>query len=114
MTLAESNFVPWVEHPDTVVSMLRIPIPRLLAALIFGVLLGAYINHDFAKWNVLGRDAFLLYEDHRFAASMAHPKPDITHILTAIVLAFIVAAMYELLVLIISKLTRSLVRPHTE
>jgi hypothetical protein len=46
--------------------MLRLRLNKIFAALISGVLLAIYINHDYSKWGRLGRDAFLTFEAGRF------------------------------------------------
>ena len=100
--------------PDTFDPMLRIPIPRLLATVIFAVVIGSYMHHDYMKWNRLGRDAFLAYQDHRFDTSMAHPHSAMIPIASSVIVLVAAWVFYELLVLAISKAADLLVTGRSE
>ena len=69
---------------------------KLFLAVVLGVLSGQTLSRDYAKWDALGRDAFLTAQGNRFDRYMAHPAPVSTHIITATVIVVAFVAMYEL------------------
>jgi uncharacterized integral membrane protein len=79
-------------------------IVKVLTAAVFGLLMGMSVHHDFLKWNARGQAAFLNYQNHRFEHSMAHPRAEFPLLLGCIILALIVAGLYELIVARVSKL----------
>ena len=84
--------------------MVRLGFNRIVAALILGVLLVTYINHDYAKWGRLGRDAFATYQMGRFDRYMAPNHPLSVSIFGSLAIAAFAAGIYELLALLISKI----------
>jgi len=56
------------------------------------------------RWSRLGEDAYLDHESLVFSRSMAHPKMLLTFI-EMILMALLVAGLYELIVAVVSKLT---------
>jgi len=79
----------------------------MIAAVVFGTLLGSYIHYDYVKWGQRGRDAFLAYQLHRFDKYMDPPHPAILSIISSIVLVVIVLAVYETSASILSRLLKS-------
>ncbi|MGO9795126.1 MAG: hypothetical protein ACLPLZ_03400 [Terracidiphilus sp.] len=68
---------------------------KLFFAVALGVLSGQAITRDYAKWHVLGREAFLAYQGNRFDRYMAHPAPGALHIITFTLITVTFLAMYE-------------------
>jgi hypothetical protein len=64
-------------------------------AVAFGVLFGEYINWDYARWHALGREAYLVYEGHRFDRYMAQPAPGVLHVIVAMLMVVGLLTMYE-------------------
>jgi hypothetical protein len=48
---------------------------RILASVVFAVLFGALIQHDYSKWSRLGRAAYLQYESGLFDRDMGPGHP---------------------------------------
>jgi len=86
---------------------------RFLLAIAFGVLLGQYVQRDYEKWHVQGRDAFLFYQAHRFDASMAHPRVGVFQIIVATILVVGLVAFYEMAAYILEKFWLSMDREKT-
>jgi hypothetical protein len=68
---------------------------KFVFAVAFGVLLGEYISWDYARWHMLGRDAFLTYQGHRFDRYMAHPVPGALHVIFAMLMVVGLLTLYE-------------------
>ncbi len=92
---------------DKVLRMQIRLVVRAVTAAIFGAMFGLYMYHGYLKWNGLGRVAFLDSEGVRFDRLMAHPKHEVATILAVVIVALIVAGLYELVVAGISKLSSS-------
>jgi hypothetical protein len=73
---------------------LSIRIDKLLAAVVMGLLFGAYLHHDYTKWQDLGREAFLSKQEYRFDHFMAQPRWFLL-LFAGTLLAFIVLGAYE-------------------
>jgi hypothetical protein len=69
---------------------------KLFLAVVLGVLSGQTLSRDYAKWDALGREAFLAAQGNRFDRYIAHPAPVSTHIITATLIVVAFVAMYEL------------------
>jgi hypothetical protein len=76
---------------------------KLFLSLVFGVLMGEYIAWDYARWHLLGRNAFLAYQAHRFDRYMAHPSPGIEHVIVATLIVVGLAAAYEVFAFVCAK-----------
>jgi len=76
---------------------------RFIAALAMGAMLGGYRHHDYVKWGQRGREAFLAHQAHRFDLYMAAPHPSIVTVLGSMVVIVGALAIYEGLVLILSR-----------
>jgi hypothetical protein len=83
-----------------------IRIEKLFAAFVMGLLLGAYIHHDYVKWHNLGRDVFLMRQGYRFDRYMAEPGWFMP-IFGSIIISFIVLGIYEFISATIGRLTKS-------
>jgi hypothetical protein len=79
------------------------PINRVGAAVILGVTFGWYTHHEYVRWNLLGREAFIAHEVQRFEQYMAVPRPMGFTIFGGVVVAIGLFGIYELLVLLLSK-----------
>jgi hypothetical protein len=84
--------------------MIHIRLSRALSALSLGLLLAAYISHDYAKWGTLGRDAFLTHQSGRFDRYMAPNHPPAATVFGAFAVVFFAVALYEGLAMILSKI----------
>jgi tetrahydromethanopterin S-methyltransferase subunit E len=80
---------------------------RLVAAVTLGVLVGAYIRHDYMKWNRLGREAFIAHQAQRFDMYMATPRPALPTIIGAVLIVIGLVVVYEAIVAVISKISES-------
>lgn len=80
---------------------------RILSALLLGVLFGYYIHYDYLRWNQRGREAFLLYQGHRFDQSMAVVRPTALTVISITIVMVIAFAIYELVAAILSKIIGS-------
>lgn len=60
-----------------------------------GLLFGVYLHHDYAKWNDLGREAFLSKQGYRFDHFITQPRWFLL-LFAGTLLAFIVLGAYEL------------------
>jgi hypothetical protein len=80
---------------------------RFTAALAMGAMLGGYRQHDYVKWGQRGREAFLAHQTHRFDLYMAAPHPAIVTVLGSTIVVLGALAIYEGLVLILSKVLSS-------
>ena len=69
---------------------------RLLAAIVMALLFVAHRHYDFARWQGLGRDAFLSFQGHRFDLYMANGGW-VMPLLGAFVLALVAFGVYEVL-----------------
>jgi len=83
----------------------ELPIRAATAALL-GEMFGLYIHSYRMKWSRLGEDAYLDHESLIFSRSIAHPRMFLTFV-EVILMALVVAALYELIVAVLSKLTNT-------
>lgn len=72
--------------------------------MLLGVLSGYYVHYDFLRWNQRGREAFLVYQGHRFDQSIAVVRPTAITLISITVVIVIVFGIYELLVAVLSKI----------
>jgi hypothetical protein len=87
---------------------------KLAAASFIGILFGLQVHHDLAKWGALGLDSFLKYQTSRFSREMNPVQPLLWTLIASILVALFAMGVYEVLVLLISKLTKLGQRPATK
>ena len=85
-------------------------IARAIAIVLFGCLLGAFINRDQQKWRNAGRDQFLAHEGERFDKQIAPVHPSAMVVGAVIVVGFI-GGLYEIVVLVLSAVLKSMSPP---
>jgi hypothetical protein len=71
-------------------------IPKAVAAILLGGLLGWYIHHDYVRWSLRGRAAFLEYQTQRFDMYMASPRSIMFSVVLATLFSLGVFVVYEL------------------
>lgn len=77
-------------------------ISRAIAAVLMGALLGAYVQHDYQRWNTRGMDAFLLHQKARFENYMNPVQSPLLTYIAAILMSIGALVVYEGLVALIS------------
>ena len=75
---------------------------RLSVMVLLGMLFGLYLQHNYAKWNRLGREAFLVSQERRFDTSIADPKPLALDMYGGVFVAVLLFGSYEGVVFLIS------------
>jgi predicted small integral membrane protein len=83
-------------------------IGKVFSAVTIALLLGVYIQHDYAIWGQRGREAFLAHQTQRFDHYMAIPHPPALTFFGAIIVVFGTLAIYEHLVLAFSAALRTM------
>jgi hypothetical protein len=68
---------------------------KLIAAIIFGILLGSYIHSDYVRWGSRGEAAFLAHQTQRFDHYMATPQPMLQTVLVSTIVVVGALAIYE-------------------
>lgn len=86
---------------------------KFLFALAAGALCGLLIHMDLAKWNRLGRDAFLSYQAHRFDNSIAFLSPAAGLVICCAIFVLGFMALYEGVAFVGDKLISPAMRGET-
>ena len=73
-------------------------VPKVLAAMLLGILFGWYIHHDYVTWSLRGRDAFIAHQMRRFDMYFASPRPIAHSLVVTALFALGVCVLYEMLV----------------
>ncbi len=79
---------------------------RFTAACVIGVLFGLYVHHEYVRWAQRGKEAFIVYQAHRFDRFMVSPQPVIATIFVFTLAAVLVFGMNELLAAGLSRMFR--------
>jgi len=70
-------------------------VPKIVTAALLGSLFGWYIHHDEVRWGLLGREAFIASQMHRFDVNMVSPRPLAVTVVVMALLALGVCVVYE-------------------
>jgi len=76
---------------------------KIVSVLLIGALFSGFTHYDYAKWHMLGKDAFLTHETLRFYAYIANPT--ITHDFAMGFVLIVIIGAYEGIATIIRVLT---------
>jgi hypothetical protein len=87
---------------------------KIIAVLIMGLGLGAWIHLDDLYWIRQGREAFLARQTHHFDRIMVMPHLSIGVMIVAIIITALFVGLYELLVAVISKVSPNDRKSHYE
>ncbi len=87
--------------------MTRHLISRILATAVLGLAFGCYVHHGYVQWNQRGREAFSVYEMHRFDYYMSAPRPMGRTIFRAAIALAGLLAVYESIALGLSVILQS-------
>jgi hypothetical protein len=85
---------------------MRIQRHKILSAAFFGLLFGLQIHHSNLKWNRLGREAFIAYQNQEFDRSVASPVNGFLMVLVTIFMMLLFVGAYELLSVGLSKIVK--------
>ncbi|HME11504.1 MAG TPA: hypothetical protein VKF79_01485 [Candidatus Acidoferrum sp.] len=85
---------------------------RIAAAAIMGWLFTLYVQHDYAKWRIAGRDAFLSYQANRYDTKMFGPHA--SSVIAFIVLAVIIFGVYEVAAAVVYKILAATLAPKAQ
>jgi hypothetical protein len=85
---------------------MRIQMHKVLSGAFFGPLFGLQIHHSNIRWNRLGREAFIAYQNQEFDRSIASPVPGFVMVLVAIFFTLLFVGAYELLSVGLSKIIK--------
>ena len=85
---------------------LTIRIEKLFAAFVVGLLLAAYIHHNYLQAHNLGREGFLLKQGDRFDRYMAEPGWFVP-IFGSVIVSFLGLGIYELIGATIARFIKS-------
>ena len=86
-------------------------ISRIIATVLLGVLVAAYMNHDYQKWRRAGRDQFLANQGQRFDRTIAQARPFGAMAVGAIIGLGFLVGIYELVVFGLSAVLKSTASP---
>ena len=81
---------------------------RLIAALLFGILMAGLVHREHVNGSQMGREEYLIKQARRFDRHFAHPDPVILEAFAGIIIAGCGFGAYELVVLAISKALKPL------
>jgi hypothetical protein len=70
---------------------------RLLLFVTSGGFFGRCVQWEQAKWNRLGREAFLSYQQHRFDHYMANPRAGTGYLIVVAIFALGLGALFEVI-----------------
>ena len=70
---------------------------RIISALVLGVLLGVIMYFDFAKYQKMSREDFLVMQGERYEKTFSRPQPLALLVVVAAIMAGIGFGFYELL-----------------
>jgi hypothetical protein len=82
-------------------------INKAIAVTLLGVIFGWYTHYDYVRWSLLGREAFIAHQMHRFELYMAVPRSLVPTMFGGVVVAIGLFGVYELMVLALSKILRN-------
>ena len=68
---------------------------KFLIVLAVGAFYGKYMHTYYDKWHILGHDAFIAYQSHRFDHYMLTPMSSASLIITYAILVLGLGALYE-------------------
>ena len=85
---------------------------KIAAAAILGWLFTLYVHHDYAKWHLAGRQAFLSFQANRYDTKMFGPHAP--GFLVFIILSLIIFGMYELIALAVFKILATVIDPKSQ
>jgi hypothetical protein len=68
---------------------------RLFLFMASGAFFGRFVRWDQARWNRLGREAFLSYQEHRFDRYMASPGTGTKYVVILAIFALGLGVLYE-------------------
>jgi hypothetical protein len=78
-------------------------ISELVSVATIGFLYELWSNGQYLKWHSQGREAFLIYQSQRFDKFYANPHYTLLWILSYVVLAMLVFALYKGIAFVVAK-----------
>jgi hypothetical protein len=88
-------------------------VARTISMLVLGILLAAYMNHDYQKWRSAGRDQFLAHEAQRFDRLISPARPLAARTIGTMIGVGFLVAVYEFVVFGISAFLKSMAPPQS-
>ncbi len=77
--------------------MIQLRTSKVLATVLLGIVLGAFVYHDQTRWLALGRANFLAAQNHRYDRAVSHPHALIGLVLAGVLGTAMLVVVYELL-----------------
>ena len=84
-----------VTHRELIQIMNSSTFSKAVAAILLGLLFGWYVHHDYLRWCLRGREAFIAHETQRFNLYMENPHWLMVYIIQMAVFALGVCVVYE-------------------